>query len=515
MAACNRRQVGSVHILPRSSSSRKVSRMARKIQLAVDVGHRALRAVKIRPGRRTTLAATVFEAIPDNVASDDCAAIGAALRAAMERAGLGSGPAVFALDRSITSFKRLQLPTDDPDELPEMVQMAVERELPIDAGDAVIDFSIVERNVDSFVIEAVAVPKREIERIHAIADAAGLKVARIAPRCHGAMRLADPVEQTLVLDVTGEGLELGLVEHGFLKWSRGVALDGADGEPPTADELVPEIRRSWLSYRVSAGDIESPMLLVLGGEQIADSIGRISEATGLTTQRFIGDRRVQADVDMRGVWPLVGLLLPTAADRQVDLASPRRKPDRAAKVRQKTLAIAGLAFVVAGIGWTIGGSQLEALRTEAADLLGKARVGNEEHLRFKRDVLRADHLDAWTSVRPAWLEHLLVVAAPGIGMGGTVLDEFGGVLEDEKVIFTPEKGFVVDPNVRIIVEGESRSRDVAAEVRGVLVADDRYVLRTTGADAEGGRRLPYPFGFSMRTKVVDPGPAESDSGGGE
>jgi hypothetical protein len=47
------------------------------------------------------------------------------------------------------------------------------------------------------------------------------------------------------------------------------------------------------------------------------------------------------------------------------------------------------------------------------------------------------------------------------------------------------------------------------------VADDRYVLRTTGADAEGGRRLPYPFGFSMRTKVVDPGPAESDSGGGE
>ena len=63
--------------------------MARKIQLAVDVGHRALRAAKIRPGRRTSLAATVFEAIPDSVASDDAAAIGAALGAAMGRAGLG------------------------------------------------------------------------------------------------------------------------------------------------------------------------------------------------------------------------------------------------------------------------------------------------------------------------------------------------------------------------------------------------------------------------------------------
>ena len=250
------------------------------------------------------------------------------------------------------------------------------------------------------------------------------------------------------------------------------------------------------------------MLLVLGGEQIADSIGRISEATGLTTQRFIGDRRVQADVDMRGVWPLVGLLLPTASDRRVDLAAPRRKPDRAARLRQKALAVAGLAMVAGGISWTVGVSQLEALRSEADDLLGKARVAKDEHLRFKRDVLKADHVEAWTSVRPAWLEHLLVVAAPGIDMGGTVLDEFGGFLEDEKVAFTSDKTFVVDPNVRIIVEGESRSRDAAAEVRDVLVADDRYVLRTTGADAEGGRRLPYPFGFSMRTKVIDPGPAE-------
>jgi hypothetical protein len=265
-----------------------------------------------------------------------------------------------------------------------------------------------------------------------------------------------------------------------------------------------------LSYRVSAGEIDSPMLLVLGGEQIADSIGRISEATGLTTQRFIGDRRVQTDVDMRGVWPLVGLLLPTAADRQVDLAAPRQTPDRAARIRQKTLGIAGLALIAAGIGWTFGGSQFEALRSESTDLLGKARAGNDEHLRFKRDVFRAGHLEAWTSVRPDWLEHLLVVAAPGIDRGGTVLDEFGGFLEDEKIAFTPQKKFVVDPNVRIIVEGESRSRDAAAEVRDVLVADDRYVLRTTGADAEGGRRLPYPFGFSMRTRVIDPGPVEFD-----
>ena len=28
----------------------------------------------------------------------------------------------------------------------------------------------------------------------------------------------------------------------------------------------------------------------------------------------------------------------------------------------------------------------------------------------------------------------------------------------------------------------------------------------TAADAPGGSRLPYPFGFDLRTRVLDPGP---------
>ncbi len=489
--------------------------MARKIQLAVDIGRRAVRVAKIRSGRRTTLAATLFETIPSQVDAEDPVAVGSMLADSMARAGIDPGPAVFALDRSITSLKRLTLPTDDPDELPDMVRLAVERELPIDAEDAVIDFSIIDRGADGFVVETVAVPRREIERIERIADAAGMRVARVAPRCHGAMRLADSTEPTLVLDVTGEGFELGLVDHGRLRWSRGVSIEGADPGGPTAEELVPEIRRSWLSYRVSAGEIETPMLLILGGEQIADVVGGISEATGLTAQRFIGDRRVQADVDMRGVWPLVGLLLPVSADRQVDLTAPRQAPDRAARVRQRVLASLGLAIVAAGIGWTVGTRDLASLETQSADLLGKAKVAKEEHLRHKRDTLRAGHLEAWAGVRPDWIEHLMVVAGPGLAAGGTVLDEFGGTLDATDADFDRgDDTFSIQSGVRIAVEGESESRDVAANVRDVLVADDRYVLRTTGADAEGGRRLAYPFGFIMRTTVLDPGAGSGPEDGG-
>ena len=222
--------------------------MPRRLSLAIDLGHNLLRAAQVKPGRPDRVVSTLFERLPDAVEPDDAEAVGRALSEAMSRVGMSKGPAVFALDRSITSFKRIDLPTTDPDELPDMVRLAVERDLPIESGEAVIDFTIVDRGDDSTLVEAVAAPMREIERIEKIADAAGLVVGRVAPRCHGALRLADRGRPTLLVDITGEGLELVLAANGSISWSRGVEIKGPDGDSPTAEQLVPEPRRSWISY---------------------------------------------------------------------------------------------------------------------------------------------------------------------------------------------------------------------------------------------------------------------------
>lgn len=496
--------------------------MARRITLAIDIGHRLIRAAQVRPGgpaRPAQVVATVFERIPDDLDVEDAGDVGRVLSSAMKSAGMSSGPAVFALDRSITSFKRIDLPTTNPDELADMVRIAVERDLPIEAGEAVIDFTVVGQHDQVTTIESVTVPRREIDRIHEIAAAADLTVARIEPRCHGALRLADSAEATLLVDVTGEGLELCLASGGSIPWSRGVEIIGPDGGPPTADQLVPETRRSWISYRLSSEEFSSPRLVVLGGEQVEHAIDAVAEATGLEASRFVGDRRVRPEADMRGAWPLVGLLLPTAASGQVDLASPRRPPDVAARWRQRSLAILGLAIVAAGAGWTVGRQDFVALSDQADDLQAKASLANKEHLRFKRDGLRVEHLEAWTSVRPDWLEQLLVVASPGLRRGGTVLDEFGGGLEGGDVRYDDREGtFSAESAVRVSVEGEAATYERAVEVREDLVGDDRFVLRNTGSDARGGRRLPYPFAFSLRSDVLDPGtdaPLDGATGTGE
>ena len=500
--------------------------MARRISLAIDIGHHLMRAAQVRPGgpgRPARVTATMFERMPPELDREDAAGIGRRLAAALDAAGVSRGPAVFALDRSITSFKRLDLPTTNPDEFADMVRIAVERDLPIDSDEAVIDFTVVGRSETGTLVESVTVPRRELDRIREIASAAGLAVGRIAPRCHGSLRLADPNEPTLVVDVTGEGLELALAVDGTLPWSRGIEIKGPDGGPPTAEQLVPEARRSWISYRLSNDEVENPRLLVLGGEQAENALDAVAEATGLEASRFVGDRRVKADADMRGVWPLVGLLLGAPVSSMVDLASPRRPPDIAARWRQRALALAGLAIVAAGIGWTIGNRELTGMRDLEADLKGKASAANTEHLRFKRDDLRVGHLEAWTEIRPDWLEQLLVVAEPGMRRGGAVLDEFGGVLEGGEIDYDDrKKAFAAVSGVRLAIEGEAASFDHAAGVRDDLVGDDRNVLRNTSGEARGGRRLPHPFAFSLRSSVLDPGDDDgltaaggSTPGGGE
>ncbi|MBC02885.1 MAG: hypothetical protein CMJ34_06240 [Phycisphaerae bacterium] len=480
--------------------------MSRRIALAIDLGHNLLRAAQVKPGRPDRVISTLFERLPDSVDMDDTEAVGRALAKAMTRAGMSSGPAVFALDRSITSFKRIDLPTTDQDELPDMVRLAVERDLPIDSGEAVIDFTVVDRRDDSTLVEAVAAPLREIERIRDVASAAGLSVARVAPRCHGALRFADPDHPTLLVDITGEGLELVLAADGAIPWSRGVEIKGPDGGPPPAEQLVPETRRSWISYRLSSEEFESPSMVVLGGDRAAEALDAVAEATGLDASRFKGDRRVQGDADMRGVWPLVGLLLPAPKGTVVDLASPRQAPDIAARWRQRVLVIAGLAVISAFAGWTIGNRDHDALQAKADDLLEKARAARLEHLRFKRDGLRAEHLEQWTSIRPDWLEQLHFVAEPTFDRPASVLDDFAGSLAGGEVDWDSNRGFSVEASIRVSVEGEGGSREVVASVRDDLVGDDRFVLRNTVADARGGSRLPFPFGFDLRTAVLDPGP---------
>jgi hypothetical protein len=60
------------------------------------------------------------------------------------------------------------------------------------------------------------------------------------------------------------------------------------------------------------------------------------------------------------------------------------------------------------------------------------------------------------------------------------------------------------PELRFVLDGEARDRATADGLRDTLVKEKGYTVASTGADARGGRRLPYPFAYTLRTADLEP-----------
>ena len=502
------RRISAVGSYEHWSARNLMVTITRQPTLAIDLGREIVRAVCVKRGRSLVVTGTLLEQLPETVERDDASSVGLWLKERLRKLGVNGGPAVFVLERDIVSIRRVEIPSTDPDELPDMVRMSIERDLPIDAEDAIIDYIPVHEEGHSTIVHAVAISRRDVDRIHMVAAAAGIDVAAITLRCLGSVYLAGRSEKAndgvLAIDVTGEGLEFIVCNDRELLFSRGVGMQGEDGAPPDAEQLSIEARRSWLSYRVSRGDLETPRAIVLGGEHADEIVKKVQENTGLPTQAYTGDNLIQGAGNMRGIWPLAGVLSSMGEVEQIDLNSPRAAPDRAARTRQRLLMMAGIVVVTAGIGWTLGNMQFSAFSESASELESKARGATAEYHEFRRREYRIEHLEGWRSIRPDWLEHLRVVTAPERDNKRVVLESFAGTLEVESTEFDKQKGFSIPASSRLVIEGDGQSQDVVFDLRASMVEDPRYTIRTIGADAKGKGDFPFPFTFSLASPRLDP-----------
>lgn len=493
-----------------------MARRWRTSNIAIDLGRDGIAAIKVRRGASMAVLKTLRVRRPADVPLEDPEAFGRWLGEHLTKSGIGRGMATFVLDRNAVSIRQLDLPSTDPSELVEMVRLALERELPIDTEGAAIDFVAIEADDHSTRVQAVAVPRTELERIASIASAAGVTVEAVTLRCLGA---ADLIAQShgiedgvLIVDVSHDRLEVALSYRGRLVFSRGIGLnEDVTTGAANLEQLTVEVRRSWLSYRVSGGEVESPVVVVIGGEDPAHLVREFAEATGLEAIAFKGSEVIRAFAPMTDVWPLVGVL--SGAKEQINLAAPRKVRNRAERNRQMALSLLGVAIIAGGIGWSIGVRQLASLEATAADLNSKANGTLQEHLRFKRDGFLRRHLEEWRGVHPDWLEHLLAVAPRDSTPNHLVFEGFSGVLEAEPTSMDRSGSWTTPASVRLTLEGEAASRATAFAFRDHFVADPRYTLRTGGADQTGGSVLLFPFHFSLRSDALEPTDSTVKDGG--
>jgi len=479
--------------------------------LAIDLGRRRLQAMLVRPkgSSGVEIVAAVEAMLPESVDADDTDAVGAWVAATLAEAGIPRRPAVVALPREQVGLKTMNFPSIDQDELPGMVRIATQRELPMDGGEPAIDFIPLRREGNTSTLLVAAAPARTMKWVRSVMRAAGISIARISVRTLGVgalVHLEGRTEPTLVLDLTGEGLELALITAGDVRFSRGVTIPSKPGEPPDAEAVVTEVRRSWVSYRIGAETEDARDVLMLGSPKVVEEarpaistiIGRDAKVLAAHPSVEIGDHQ------MGRLWPLAGLLAESRMDRpHINLAHPRREPDLAARKRQRGLLVAGALIVVAFGGHTLGSREAQREDERIADLRSKAEVAAPEGRRIRRDMLKLVHLEAWTGLRRDWVEDLLHLKELMPEPGQVVADTIVLSLENPGVSWHRERGWSSRMDLRVSLEGEAATRTVADAFREALVQDERFVATTSGSDARGGRRLPFPFGYVLRASRTD------------
>lgn len=515
--------------------------MAARPKIAVQLGRRSVEVAVLRPGTfGGTTASSSSRRFPEGTDAGDAKAVAAVLSQLLGSMSIRNASAVFALPRSLASTKRFELPSRDAAELPEMVRFAMQRDLPIDTASAEIDFVVTATTASGSRILAVAVPGPVVRFQREVAAAAGLELEAISLRCLGAAHLAarldaasvgrieaddgdaapasgpaatigdpaaEPPSSLLVVDIGSDDLELSVVGDGVLRFARGVEMQSADSSLLLAETISSETRRTWLSYRISQGDERVAAAIVLGGSDSARlAVPQLAASTGLPTRLLRQHPDLRAiDPQAISAWALLGLLLERRRVRGgLDLAHPKRPPDLAKRRRMRAYAAAGMVAIAGFGGWTVGHRQLVDASQRATELEGDARKALASFLELKRDRLRLGHLEAWATVRPNWLEHALAVESfvAAVQAGGdttVVLDTLQGSLDPGSVRYGRDGSFAFAPEVRIVLEGESADRAVGDSLRDLIVGDQRYQLRSTGADAAGGKRLPIPFSFQLRT----------------
>ena len=494
--------------------------------IAIDFGRRRFRAVEASMDRaRLKVRRALVEPVPPDLDPDDAKAVGAWAGRQLATAGIARGKAVLAIPREHVVMKRLALPTSDPRELPEMTRLALQRELPFDVGDAVIDFVCLTRGDTSTTVMAVAAPRPVIDAARQAARSAGLGVDRISLRSMGSAALLGSLDSggagVLAVDITPERVEFSIVVDGAIRFSRAGELPAEDDHRAVADAVVTEARRTWMSYRIVDDTDDVRRAVVIGDRRVGKLVaGSIGEILKVETGVFDDHLLVEPDRDdLDEVWPLAGLLLaPGTGAELIDLNHPRKAPDRAARRRQLIMGGAGLAAVLVLGGMTLARLQLADLEQAVESLESQRDTQFPKYLRYGRDRYKLAHLEGWESADADWMEHIAYIVGLAPPPDRLVFDSctgtvaFGGVKFDRK-----GKRFTAAKQIRIVLEGEAADRATADAFREMLVDTQVYEISTAGPDAKGGKRLPFAFQYHLHTSQSVPRsgtPVETQAAGG-
>ncbi len=164
------------------------------------------------------------------------------------------------LPRHEMTTRFLRLPTQDPDEVANMVRLTAEEHVPFALADLIVDHAVLQHLPDGESRVLAVYAHREVVDHHLrILHAAGVEPEQIylSSSCVATAALATAGardERLAVVSLASGGMEVVVVGEGRVEYGRGVAADfdwslGGDRADDAAEELKTEVRASLSAYR--------------------------------------------------------------------------------------------------------------------------------------------------------------------------------------------------------------------------------------------------------------------------
>ncbi len=487
--------------------------MAGEIVTCMSIGERCVSAVAVESAKASArVRAAMLETIPTDLDPSDARAFGAWLRDRLRAAGIDAKRLVLGLERREVVTKRLVIEAAaDAAELPDAVRLGMSRQLTFSIAQAIVDYAEIDRT-DGLLLLAAAVPGSRIELLRETVAAAGATVDAIGLTASGIARLAqiDDDAPALLVARVPDGIELVVVERGRMGYARWAGVPGG----AAAGEVATEVRRTAASYRAAAGGAEIGTVVLLGPWPA--EVGEACRVPGgLATVTVDPVAQLAGEIEEPALLPLAGLAVERAAAGRrsrlaIDLAHPKRAPDRAATRRQTVLAAAFALILVLGLGSVLGRQALSRADREIEALREVVDEQREMRRELVRGAARLEHQARWAGAGGRPLEELLTVARHLSDRERVVVDEW--ILDVEPVV-TYEKrgrgsrpydergwrsGAAVTARLTLLVA----DRSVIEDLRARLVEDPRYVVSTPGVDGAETNVPAYPLRVDLRLQAV-------------
>ncbi len=333
---------------------------------------------------------------------------------AMEVGDFADGPVRLCLPRHLANVRMLDLPSTDPHEIADMIDLQLGKLTPYSREEVMIAYRLVGAVREGYTrIMLVIVQRAAVRQRFVVVEDAGLDVAGTWISTEGLLNWyaasgAAPTEGTILLDVDAGYTDFTVIADGGLGFTRSIMIGAhhlMEDASRWGEKFAQEMRHSLEVYRSEGGGRAVGGILLTGAgpnvpgldQQLraaldlpvesADSLKPVTLASGVTVLHEPATREVS-------VAPLIGALV-SPDGQELDFTPDAVKLRRSLEAKARNMTALGVevmaALMLAAIfcegGFHTKRGQLDALRAKASQ--AEHEADKIDQMRLKTGLIAA------------------------------------------------------------------------------------------------------------------------------